>query len=181
MRYQVRARRQQTLGETHKSHDSMHQDAIFFSSISQLIYNLVLLLFPQHCTMRSPSVLLSIIWGCIIVLFPDVAIARTSIYVYRDPPTISPTSAPSYQPSARPSLEHKSFLRTAYGEPSSGFWVIIGLISALLVAVVVASLLVRKKRMTSPPEAEAEEDRSGWSAWLPSFRSGDSQRQRVDR
>lgn len=149
------------------------------------LLSLLIIIFPSigNSIMRSPSVLLPII-GCIIVLFPGAAIARTApLYVYRDPPTSSPTSTPSYQPSARPSLEQTSYLRTAYGEPSSGFWLIIGLISALLAAVVVASLLVRKKRKTSPPEAEteAEEERSGWPAWLPSFWSGDSQRHKVDQ
>ena len=135
-----------------------------------------------NSTMRSPSVLLTII-GCIVALFPEAAIARTvPVYIYRDPPTSSPTSVPSYQPSARPSLQDVSYLRTAYGEPSSGFYLIICLTSALLAAVAITSLLIWKKRKTSPPEEEEEEeDRSGWSAWLTPFWSGDSQRRREDR
>ncbi len=137
-----------------------------------------------NSTMRSisPSVLLAII-GCIVALFPEAAIARTvPVYIYRALPTSSPTSVPSYQPSARPSLQDVSYLRTAYGEPSSGFYLIICLSSALLAAIAITSLLIWKKRKTSPPEEEEEEeDRSGWSAWLTPFWSGDSQRHREDR
>uniref|UniRef100_A0A6U3THY2 Uncharacterized protein n=1 Tax=Skeletonema marinoi TaxID=267567 RepID=A0A6U3THY2_9STRA len=59
--------------------------------------------------MRSPSVLLTFI-GCVFALFPEAALGRlVPYYIYRAPPTSSPTSTPSYQPSARPSSHPTSY------------------------------------------------------------------------
>ena len=69
--------------------------------------------------MRSPLAILII--GVSVVLIPKAALGRkVPVYIYRAPPTISPTSPPSYQPSPRPSLQpsYKPSLRPSL-KPSS--------------------------------------------------------------
>lgn len=136
------------------------------------------------------SSLAHLLIGCV-ALITKAAHARTvPYYVYRDPPTCSPTFSPSIssQPSLRPSLQHESYLRSALDKPSSELWLIIYLTSALLLLCLasVVSFLVSKKRNTSSPdeeeeaevkaeEAETEEEKKGvgWHAWLSSFWLGE--------
>ena len=69
--------------------------------------------------MRSPLAILII--GVSVVLIPKAALGKSvPVYIYRAPPTISPTSPPSYQPSPRPSLQpsYKPSLRPSL-QPSS--------------------------------------------------------------
>lgn len=95
--------------------------------------------------MRSPSALLLLI-GCA-VLFPKAALGKLSpLYVWRQPPTSSPTALPSYQPSARPSLlpssspsrnpasvyiENNYMTSESMEERRFGFWKTLFLISFL--------------------------------------------------
>ena len=119
--------------------------------------------FKLTTTMRSPLALSAFIIGCVVILFPNAALGVTvPAYNYKaPPPTGSPTSVPSYQPTLQP----ESYLRTAYGEPTSGFWLITSLAAGALLAGVV-SLLVWKKRDTLPPEDEGE---GGFLDWISSF------------
>ena len=132
--------------------------------------------------MRSPVALLAFI-GCVVVLIPQAALGRTvPVYVYRTPPTYSPTSTPSvsFQPSLRPTLPPASSSsitsNLALAPSPTGNWWIAFLACALVCFAGVMYKLDKKQKLkqknSTPAEEEpeeappAEESQGGWFAWL---------------